>query len=304
MLEYIAFGGLLIVIIGIFLIYQKIGNKDQSNDASQLNLADIQERLGIIENAQENIKILNEKLTDFENLFSDKTRRGRLGEEYLESIVKDGLLEKHYTFQHKLTNGKIVDCLLKFDSATENETIPIDSKFVWNNYEKYKQENDETIKKTLFKEFEKDVNNHIKAISEKYIVTGETAPLALMFVASEGVFREICEISEDFIKEARQKNVIITSPNTMWAFLRTYRMLIQNREMYEQTNVIQKEVSVLAQVINTFNTRFKELETRHGKNSETIEEIKTSVSKITKSSNKIQNLDLDDKSDLDNKKVG
>ena len=304
MLEYIAFGGLLIVIIGIFLIYQKIGNKDQSNDASQVNLAAIQERLGIIENAQENIKILNEKLTDFENLFSDKTRRGRLGEEYLESIVKDGLLEKHYTFQHKLTNGKIVDCLLKFDSATENETIPIDSKFVWNNYEKYKQENDETIKKTLFKEFEKDVNNHIKAISEKYIVTGETAPLALMFVASEGVFREICEISEDFIKEARQKNVIITSPNTMWAFLRTYRMLIQNREMYEQTNVIQKEVSVLAQVINTFNTRFKELETRHGKNSETIEEIKTSVSKITKSSNKIQNLDLDDKSDLDNKKVG
>ena len=124
-----------------------------------------------------------------------------------------------------------------------------------------------------------------------------------MFVASEGVFREICEISEDFIKEARQKNVIITSPNTMWAFLRTYRMLIQNREMYEQSNVIQKEVSVLAQVINTFNTRFKELETRHGKNSETIEEIKTSVSKITKSSNKIQNLDLDDKSDLDNKKV-
>ena len=102
MLEYIAFGGLLIVIIGIFLIYQKIGNKDQSNDASQLNLADIQERLGIIENAQENIKILNEKLTDFENLFSDKTRRGRLGEEYLESIVKDGLLEKHYTFQHVL----------------------------------------------------------------------------------------------------------------------------------------------------------------------------------------------------------
>ena len=27
---------------------------------------------------------------------------------------------------------------------------------VWNNYEKYKRENDETIKKTLFKEFEKD----------------------------------------------------------------------------------------------------------------------------------------------------
>ena len=57
-------------------------------------------------------------------------------------------------------------------------------------------------------------------------------------------------------------------------------------------------------MINTFSARFKDLETRHGKNSEVIEEIKTSVSKITKTSNKIQNLDLDDKSDFDNKKIG
>lgn len=302
MLEYIGFFGILVLIIGVFLIYQKLGSKDQSNDGTQVNLADIQERLGIIEKAQETIENLNKKLINFENLFSDKTKRGRLGEEYLENIVKDCLIEKHYDFQHMFSNGKKVDCLLKFE--TTNETIAIDSKFVWDNYEKYKQETDENIKKSLFKEFEKDVNNHIKAISEKYIITGETAPLALMFVASEGVFREICEISEDFIKKAREKNVIITSPNTMWAFLRTYKLLIQNREMYEQTHVIQKEVSVLAQVINTFKSKFEELEKRHGKNSETIEEIKTSVSKITKTSNKIQNLDLDEKSNLENKKVG
>ena len=302
MLEYIGFFGILVLIIGVVLIYQKLGNKDQSNNGTQVNLADIQERLGIIEKAQENIENLNKKLINFENLFSDKTKRGRLGEEYLENIVKDCLIEKHYDFQHTFSNGKKVDCLLKFE--TTNETIAIDSKFVWDNYEKYKQETDENIKKSLFKEFEKDVNNHIKAISEKYIITGETAPLALMFVASEGVFREICEISEDFIKKAREKNVIITSPNTMWAFLRTYKLLIQNREMYEQTHVIQKEVSALAQVINTFKSKFEELEKRHGKNSETIEEIKTSVSKITKTSNKIQNLDLDEKSNLENKKVG
>lgn len=302
MLEYIGFFGILVLIIGVVLIYQKLSNKDQSNDGTQVNLADIQERLGIIEKAQETIENLNKKLINFENLFSDKTKRGRLGEEYLENIVKDCLIEKHYDFQHTFSNGKKVDCLLKFE--TTNETIAIDSKFVWDNYEKYKQETDENIKKSLFKEFEKDVNNHIKAISEKYIITGETAPLALMFVASEGVFREICEISEDFIKKAREKNVIITSPNTMWAFLRTYKLLIQNREMYEQTHVIQKEVSALAQVINTFKSKFEELEKRHGKNSETIEEIKTSVSKITKTSNKIQNLDLDEKSNLENKKVG
>ena len=119
-----------------------------------------------------------------------------------------------------------------------------------------------------------------------------------MFIGSEGVFRAIEDISEDFIKETRKKNVIITSPNTLWAFLRTYKLLIQNREMYEQTHIIQKEVSDLSKVIETFEKGFKDLESRHNKNSETIQNIKTSVSEITNTSQKIQNLDLE------NKKIG
>jgi len=285
MLEYIVIG-VLVVVLAV-LIYQKLGSKNE------ISLSDIKERLGIIENAQKSIETLNEKIIDFENIFNNKTKRGKLGEEYLEDIVKDTLIEKHYKFQHTLTNNKRVDCLLKFGSTNEN--ICIDSKFVWDSYEKYFQENDEDKRKQFLKKFEKDLNNHIEAISEKYIVTGETAPLAIMFIASEGVFRAIEDISEDFIKIARKKNVIITSPSTLWSFLRTYKLLIQNREMYEQTHVIQKEVSELSLIIQAFEEGFKDLEKRHNKNSETIEDIKTSVSKITKTSEKIQNLDLDDK---------
>ena len=285
MLEYIVIGALVVVLA--VLIYQKLGSKNE------ISLSDIKERLGIIENAQKSIETLNEKIIDFENIFNNKTKRGKLGEEYLEDIVKDTLIEKHYKFQHTLTNNKRVDCLLKFGSTNEN--ICIDSKFVWDSYEKYFQENDEDKRKQFLKKFEKDLNNHIEAISEKYIVTGETAPLAIMFIASEGVFRAIEDISEDFIKIARKKNVIITSPSTLWSFLRTYKLLIQNREMYEQTHVIQKEVSELSLIIQAFEKGFKDLESRHNKNSETIEDIKTSVSKITKTSEKIQNLDLDDK---------
>ena len=89
--------------------------------------------------------------------------------------------------------------------------------------------------------------------------------------------------------------MIITSPNTIWAFLRTYKLLIQNREMYEQTHVIQKEVSDLSKIIDAFEKDFKDLENRHNKNSETIQDLKTSVSKITNTSQKIQNLDLENK---------
>lgn len=299
-MEYILSGAAIVAVIILFFIYQKISQKNQNEDPNQISLANISERLGIIEAAQTNIENLNKNLTDFKNLFGDKSRRGKLGEEYLEDIVKDVLLEKHYSFQHTLSNSKRVDCLLKFGSTNEN--IAIDSKFSWENYEKFKEENDENLRKGLLKEFEKDINNHIKAISEKYVVPGETAPLAIMFVASEGVFRVIEEISEDLVKMARQKNVIITSPSTLWGFLRTYKLLIQNREMYEQTHVIQKEVSALAQLINTFTAKFKDLDARHSRNSDLIEELKSSVSKISKTSNKIQNLDLEDKPELTNNK--
>jgi DNA recombination protein RmuC len=299
-LEYILSGAAIGILVVLFFIYQKVSQKNQNEDPNQISLANISERLGIIEAAQTNIENLNKNLTDFKNLFGDKSRRGKLGEEYLEDIVKDVLLEKHYSFQHTLSNSKRVDCLLKFGSTNEN--IAIDSKFSWENYEKFKEENDENLRKGLLKEFEKDINNHIKAISEKYVVSGETAPLAIMFVASEGVFRVIEEISEDLVKMARQKNVIITSPSTLWGFLRTYKLLIQNREMYEQTHVIQKEVSALAQLINTFTAKFKDLDARHSRNSDLIEELKSSVSKISKTSNKIQNLDLEDKPELTNNK--
>ena len=297
-MEYILSGAAIGILVVLFFIYQKVSQKNQNEDPNQISLANISERLGIIEAAQTNIENLNKNLTDFKNLFGDKSRRGKLGEEYLEDIVKDVLLEKHYSFQHTLSNSKRVDCLLKFGSTNEN--IAIDSKFSWENYEKFKEENDENLRKGLLKEFEKDINNHIKAISEKYVVPGETAPLAIMFVASEGVFRVIEEISEDLVKMARQKNVIITSPSTLWGFLRTYKLLIQNREMYEQTHVIQKEVSALAQLINTFTAKFKDLDARHSRNSYLIEELKSSVSKISKTSNKIQNLDLEDKPELTN----
>ena len=290
MFEYLVFSGLAVLVIFAFLIYQKIGSKNNEN-SEEINLSDIKERLGNIENAQRAIEKLNEKIIDFENIFNNKTKRGKLGEEYLEVIVKDTLIPKHYSFQFTLSNNKRVDCLLTFGSTNEN--ICIDSKFVWDNYEKYFKETDENKKHQYLKEFQKDLNNHIKAISEKYIITGETAQLAIMFIGSEGVFRAIEDISEDFIKEARKKNVIITSPNTLWAFLRTYKLLIQNREMYEQTHIIQKEVSDLSKVIDAFEKGFKDLESRHNKNSETIQDIKTSVSKITNTSQKIQNLDLE-----------
>ena len=128
------------------------------------------------------------------------------------------------------------------------------------------------IKNTQYlKEFEKDLNNHIKAISEKYIVTGETAQLAIMFIGSEKVFLELLRTYLKILLKRHVKKMSSLLHQILWAFLRTYKLLIQNREMYEQTHIIQKEVSDLSKVIDAFEKGFKDLENRHNKNSETIQ---------------------------------
>ena len=58
--------------------------------------------------------------------------------------------------------------------------------------------------------------------------------------------------------------------------------------------LFKKRLMMVIQIIETFKDRFKELETRHNNNSDTIEKLKTSVNKITKASERIQNLEINE----------
>ena len=295
MLEYIIIGFLGVLLVLIFLIYQKVNSGDSLGVERAVNtgLGEIRTKLTTIAETKEKIEGLQGDMVDFKNLFNNKTERGKFGEEYLEDIVKDSINKKHYKFQHTLSNGKRPDCFLTFGSA--EESICIDSKFSWENYKKMHEEKDEQIKKSLAKSFREDIEKHIKDISERYIITGETAPLALMFVASEGVFRDIAKHPENFIKKAREKNVVIVSPDTIFGFLRTYRLLIQNREMYVLSGIIQKQVAALDEDVARLSKRITDADIKHSQISELFRQARTSVEKIQKHTSKIAELDLEEK---------
>ena len=311
MLDYIVIGILSVLALLILLIYQKINSKNDLGVEREVkegfgNLKDefghIEKRLKSIEDTKNTIDDLKGNIIDFKNLFNNKTERGKFGEEYLENIIKDSINKKHYKFQHTLSNGKRPDCFLTFGSP--EESICIDSKFSWENYKKMHEEKSEENKKNLAKIFREDIEKHIKDVSEKYVITGETAPLALMFVASEGVFRDIEKHPHNFVTKAREKNVVIVSPTTIWSFLRTYRLLIQNREMYELSGVIQKQVESLDKDIGRLSKRIVEADTKHNQISELFRDSRISIEKIQKHIFKILNLDLDKKnSDLEKKRM-
>ena len=288
MIEYIIIVILVVIAVLAYLIYQKVNTKGDDTV-----LTNIDTKLQTIVEAKKTMENLQGDMVDFKNLFNNRSDRGKFGEEYLEDLVRDALNTKHYKFQHTLSNGKRPDCFLTFGSP--EESVCIDSKFSWENYKKMHEEKNPEKRKTYAKAFTEDIMQHIKEVADKYIINGETAPLALMFVAAEEVFRDISKHPYNFIKKAREKNVVIVSPDTIFGFLRTYRLLIQNREMYILSEIIQKEVFALDEDIGRLEKRITDADTKHSQISESFRQSRISVEKIRKHISKILNLDLDQK---------
>ena len=203
--------------------------------------------------------------------------------------------------EHTLSNGKRVDCFLFLGEP--HECVPIDSKFAWENYTKLVNEKDEQLKKNHSRNFVDDINKHIKDISEKYIIDKETAPFALMYVASEGVYQAIMNSDKEFTKLARDKNVVIVSPNTIFGFLKTYRLFIDNKEMSEKADIIQKEFAKIYDEITVFADRFSAIDKRNNQLSEDFRKLQISIDKISRRSERVKDLEFDS-SLSETKKIG
>jgi DNA recombination protein RmuC len=195
--------------------------------------------------------------------------------------------------EHTLSNGKRVDCFLFLGEP--HECVAIDSKFAWENYTKLVTEKDEQLKKVHSKNFIDDINKHIKDISDRYIIDKETAPFALMYVASEGVYQAIMNSDKEFTKLAREKNVVIVSPNTIFGFLKTYRLFIDNKEMSEKADTIQKEFGKIYEEIIRFAERFSAIDKRNTQLTEDFRKLQISVDQITRRSERVKNLEFDKK---------
>jgi len=267
---------------------QNTSEKEIKSDLSKLN-----ESLAVIVTAQKELNDLKTSVIDFKNLFNNQTTRGRLGNDSLKAIVSDVLNKRYFKMEHTLSNGKRADCFLFLGEP--HECVAIDSKFAWENYTKLVNEKDEQLKKVHSKNFIDDINKHIKDISDKYIIDKETAPFALMYVASEGVYQAIMNSDKEFTKLAREKNVVIVSPNTIFGFLKTYRLFIDNKEMSEKADTIQKEFGKIYEEIIRFAERFSAIDKRNTQLTEDFRKLQISVDQITRRSERVKNLEFEKK---------
>uniref|UniRef100_UPI0040482561 DNA recombination protein RmuC n=1 Tax=Yoonia sp. TaxID=2212373 RepID=UPI0040482561 len=218
-------------------------NLSSSAQRTAQSLGELQQRLLTIDKAQENITKLSGDVLSLQDILSNKQTRGAFGEIQLNDIVSKALPSDAYTFQHTLSNGKRADCLIHLPNPPG--PIVIDSKFPLEAYEALRRAKTDWEANEAAKFMRTSVKAHIKAISDKYILDGETADGALMFLPSEAVYAELHANFPELVRDGFAARVWIVSPTTCMATLNTMRAILKDARMREQAGAIRTTLRLL-----------------------------------------------------------
>ena len=263
------------------------------------SLGELQQRLTAIDKAQENITKLSGDVLSLQDILSNKQTRGAFGEIQLNDIVSKALPSDSYTLQATLSNGRRADCLIHLPNPPG--PIVIDSKFPLEPYEALRNATTDWELNEAARQLRTAVKKHIKDISEKYIIEGETADGALMFLPSEAVYAELHANFSELVREGFSARVWIVSPTTCMATLNTMRAILKDARMREQAGAIRRELGLLYQDVDRLGTRVENLDRHFAQAAKDVTEIKISADKAGKRARRLDNFDFEEiKSDTPN----
>ncbi|MCO4848472.1 MAG: DNA recombination protein RmuC [Yoonia sp.] len=267
-------------------------NLSSSAQRTAQSLGELQQRLLTIDKAQENITKLSGDVLSLQDILSNKQTRGAFGEIQLNDIVSKALPSDAYTFQHTLTNGKRADCLIHLPNPPG--PIVIDSKFPLEAYEALRNAKTDWEANEAAKFMRTSVKAHIKAISEKYILDGETADGALMFLPSEAVYAELHANFPELVREGFTARVWIVSPTTCMATLNTMRAILKDARMREQAGAIRTTLRLLHRDVELVVERVGKLNTHFGQVRRDLEDINTAAERAGKRATRLDNFDFEE----------
>lgn len=268
-----------------------LGLHDQAERTGQ-SLTKLYERLAVIDAAQKNLSALSTEMVSLKDILANKQARGAYGQGRMEAIVRDGLHGGAYVFQPALSNATRPDCLIKLPDSELR--LVIDAKFPLEAFNALKQAQGEAQVKSAQARLRSDVLKHVKDISEKYLIAGETHETAIMFVPSESIYADLHEHFEDLIQKAHRSRVILASPNILMLLIQTMQAIFKDARMREQAGLIQVEVVRLLEDVGRLQERVGDLQKHFGAANADLDKLNVSAEKIAKRGLRIESMDLEE----------
>ncbi len=268
---------------------------NESSQKTTDHLQQLHARLAVIDDAQKNLTELSSQVVSLQDILANKQTRGAFGEAQMEAIIRDRLPKNAYSFQPSLSTGVRPDCLVRLPDV--DAAIVIDAKFPLEAFLMFREMKEPLAAKEAAARLRKDVGHHIKTISEKYLIPGETQETALMFVPSESIYADLHEHFDDLIQKAYRARVMIVSPTMLMLVIQTMQALFKDAQMREQAGLIQTEVARMMEDVHRLRDRVLNLQRHFGQANSDIDQILVSTDKVSKRGLKIEQLELEEDAD-------
>lgn len=252
------------------------GINERLDNAAQV-IGKVSRELGSMQEIGRNMQ----SLQDF--LKSPKLR-GNIGEQVLKQMLEQFFPAHLYDLQYRFKQGQMVDAVIK----TEAGTIPIDSKFPMENFQRMVASETEQEKAANTREFVKDVKKHITEIANKYILPDEgTVDFAVMYIPSEAVYYEVIRNDVDLNAYGIEKKVLFVSPNSLFYFLRVVMTAMQEQQLAQAAKEIvvairgiQKDAERFGDSLGTLNSHITHAKSAFDKTEIAFEKLSGKIDRI------------------------
>jgi len=155
-----------------------------------------------------------------------------------------------------------------------------------------KQADTPDLQKTAATQFRRDMEVHIKDISGKYLIAGETQDTAFLFVPSESIFAEIHENFENVVQKAHKARIVIVSPTLLLLSIQVIQAILKDARMREQAHLIQGEVIKFTEDLTRLDDRVRKLQSHFLTTAKDVDLILISTDKLTRRGAKIEALEF------------
>lgn len=254
-------------------------------------LGKLNERLAVIDAAQAGLKGLTSEVLSLKDVLSNKQARGAYGQGRMEAIIRDALPASTYRFQPTLSNRARPDCVI--DLPGDGRPLVIDAKFPLEGFVALREATTDEARVAAERRVKGDLSAHIKDIAEKYLLSGETQDIALLFVPSEGVYAELSEKFDDLVQKSHRARVLIVSPSILMMAVQVALSIVRDAAVREQARIIQSELGKMLEDVRRLTDRAGKLGQHFRQAQEDVEGIITSADKVSRRGQRIESLEFE-----------
>ena len=249
------------------------------------------ERLAVIDGAQAHVTELSSRMIDLQRILSDKQARGAFGQGRMEAIVADAMPRRLYSFQATLSNGRRPDCLIAMPDRMP--ALAVDAKFPLEAWQAVHDATDERAMQAAMRRLRSDMGKHVEDIAERYLVPGETQPMALMFVPSEAVFADIHVWAPDVIERAHARRVVIVSPSLLMLAVQMVQSVTRDARVSAQAAHIQAEMRRFSGDLATLHEAVRKLKAHHDHVGRDLDAVLAATQALGERGHRIDRLDFE-----------